>query len=340
MNATTMNRFVKHAQWTTHEPKQFGKVAVLMGGISAERDVSLKSGIAVLQGLIAEGVDAHGLDLSPASLAQLDKSFDRAFVVLHGRWGEDGAVQGLLDSLQIPYTGSNVLGCALAMDKVRSKQVWQAIGLPTADFRVVTESKQLIHVANDLGLPLFMKPAREGSSVGVGKVIEVAKLEETWAKTAAFGDDVIAEQFISGDELTVAVLEGRALPIIRMSTANEFYDYEAKYESNETIYECPADLSEELTERVQDLAVRAFKSLGCSGWGRVDLMLDSDGQPLLLEVNTVPGMTDHSLVPMAAAQVGLSFSKLCVEILASTLVEKQDGTTQDKAVPDKEGIDE
>ena len=340
MSATTMTSTIERIDWRSHDPKQFGKVAVLMGGVSAERAVSLKSGNAVLQGLLAEGVDAHGLDFSPKSLAQLDSSFDRAFIVLHGRWGEDGAVQGLLDSLQIPYTGSDVLGCALAMDKVRSKQVWQAIGLPTAEFRVVTQSKQLIHVANDLGLPLFMKPAREGSSVGVGKVTEVAKLEETWAKTAAFGDDVIAEKFISGDELTVAVIEGRALPVIRMSTANEFYDYEAKYESNETTYECPADISDELTKKVQDLALRAFKSLGCSGWGRVDLMLDAEGQPLLLEVNTVPGMTDHSLVPMAAAQVGLPFSKLCVEILASTLVKEQRNTAQSSAVSSGGGTGE
>jgi len=322
MNATTMNRFVKHAQWTTHEPKQFGKVAVLMGGISAERDVSLKSGIAVLQGLIAEGVDAHGLDLSPASLAQLDKSFDRAFVVLHGRWGEDGAVQGLLDSLQIPYTGSNVLGCALAMDKVRSKQVWQAIGLPTADFRVVTESKQLIHVANDLGLPLFMKPAREGSSVGVGKVTEVAKLEETWAKTAAFGDDVIAEQFISGDELTVAVLEGRALPIIRMSTANEFYDYEAKYNSNaKTKHIIPVSLEKKDLQKITTITRKVHQLIGCKGVTRSDFKFYK-GKFYLLEINTQPGMTKLSLVPEIANYMGISFIQLIEWILKDASIDR------------------
>ncbi len=221
--------------------------------------------------------------------------------------------------MQIPYTGSDVLGCALAMDKVRSKQVWQAIGLPTADFRVVKDAEELPEVAKELGLPLFMKPAREGSSVGVGKVSNAAQLAQVWEKTAAFGDEVLAEQFIAGDELTVAILHDQALPIIRMTTTNEFYDYAAKYESNETRYECPADLPSALTAQVQGLALQAFKSLACHGWGRVDLMLDAQGKPLLLEVNTVPGMTDHSLVPMAAKQVGLSFEQLCVQILASTL---------------------
>ena len=305
----------------THNPKQFGKVAVLMGGISAERAVSLKSGNAVLQGLLTAGVDAHGIDFTPQNLAVLDATFDRVFVVLHGRWGEDGAVQGLLESLTIPYTGSGVLGCALAMDKVRTKQVWQAIGLPTAPFKTIKSKADLDGLVAELGLPLFMKPAREGSSVGVGKVSSANDLESVWQKTAEFGDDVIAEQFIAGDELTVAILHDQALPIIRMTTANEFYDYEAKYESNDTQYECPANISAALTQQIQSLSLAAFASLGCSGWGRVDLMLDAQGEPLLLEVNTVPGMTDHSLVPMAAAQIGLSFSDLCVSILASTLAE-------------------
>ncbi len=307
------------SKWLKHDVASFGKVAVLMGGVSAERAVSLKSGKAVLAGLQAEGVDAHGIDFTPDTISALDSSYDRAFIVLHGRWGEDGAVQGLLDSLQIPYTGSDVLGCALAMDKVRSKQVWQAIGLPTAKFQVVKDPSTLLSVANELGLPLFMKPAREGSSVGVGKVSEVSKLESVWQSTQAFGDDVLVEQFIPGDELTVAILNGQALPIIRMSTGNEFYDYEAKYESNDTQYQCPAELPKQLSDDIQALALQAFNAVGCSAWGRVDLMLDADSKPLLLEVNTVPGMTDHSLVPMAAAQVGLEFSKLCVEILSLTL---------------------
>ncbi len=302
------------------EVSQFGKVAVLMGGISAERDVSLISGAAVLKGLQDKGVDAHGIDASPDNIDSLKaRGFERAFIVLHGRWGEDGVVQGALQAIDMPYTGSGVLGCALAMDKVRSKQIWQTLGLPTAAYRVLRSEADLEGLVAALGLPLFLKPAREGSSVGVGKVIQESDLLEAYKESAKVGDDVLAEQFISGAELTCTILKGEALPIIRMSTDNEFYDYAAKYESDDTQYSCPAGLSDEQEVRIRSLALEAFNALDCAVWGRVDVMLDGDQNPLLLEVNTVPGMTSHSLVPMAAAATGRSFDDLVVEILATTL---------------------
>ena len=304
----------------TIDVSRFGKVAVLMGGISAERAVSLKSGQAILAGLQRAGVDAHGIDAGPHNIAALkSQGFDRVFIALHGRWGEDGVVQGALEAVGLPYTGSQVLGSALAMDKVRSKQIWQSLGLPTAAFRVLTSEADLEGLVESLGLPLFLKPAREGSSVGIGKVETTDNLLAAYQAAAKCGDDVIAETFIPGAELTVSILHDKALPIIQMRTPNQFYDYEAKYLSDDTIYECPAQLSSNLTQDIQDLAVSAFKALACHGWGRVDVMLDADQQPLLLEANTVPGMTDHSLVPMAAAAVGLDFTQLVLEILAQTL---------------------
>ncbi len=300
--------------------QRFGRVAVLVGGTSAERSVSLISGAAVLKGLIAKGVDAQAIDANPSNIGELkSKGFDRAFIVLHGRWGEDGVVQGALQAIDLPYTGSGVLGCALAMDKVRTKQVWQSLGLPTAKYRVLNSESDLDGLIEELGLPLFLKPAREGSSVGIGKVSHEAELHEVYAKSATVGDAVLAEQFIEGAELTVAILKGDALPVIRMSTDNEFYDYHAKYESDETQYFCPAGLAPELEEEVRSLALRAFEALDCAVWGRVDVMLDRDNKPLLLEVNTVPGMTSHSLVPMAAAATGRSFEDLVVEILETTI---------------------
>jgi len=306
---------------TTKSP--FGKVAVLMGGVSAEREISLKSGNAVLKGLQAKAVDAHGIDANPNNIDQLKaQGFDRAFIVLHGRWGEDGIVQGALQSIGLPYTGSGVLGCALAMDKVRSKQIWQAKNLPTARYRVLRSENDLDGLIDELGLPLFLKPAREGSSVGIGKVSESQDLLEVYRQAAAIGDDVLAEQFISGAELTVSILKGQALPIIRMSTDNEFYDYEAKYQSDDTQYFCPAGLTDQQESAIRELALRAFEALGCDGWGRVDVMLDEEANPLLLEANTVPGMTDHSLVPMAAKTAGINFEDLLIEILQTTLTER------------------
>jgi D-alanine-D-alanine ligase len=299
---------------------KFGKVAVLMGGISAERDVSLVSGAAVLTALQSQGINAHEVDANPENIGLLSQQgFDRAFVVLHGRWGEDGVVQGALQSINMPYTGSGVLGCALAMDKVRSKQVWQGIGLPTAKYRVLQSEQDLAGLIDELGLPLFLKPTCEGSSVGVGKVITEQELLPAWHKTAEAGDDVLAEQFISGAELTVSILNGQALPVIRMETDNEFYDYEAKYQSDDTRYFCPAGIPDVLEAEIRSLALHAFDALDCKIWGRVDVMLDANDKPILLEVNTVPGMTSHSLVPMAAAAVGVDFEQLVLTILEATL---------------------
>ena len=304
----------------TKQAHDFGKVAVLMGGISAEREVSLKSGRAVLKALLSKGVDAHAVDANPNNIGCLkQQGFDRVFVALHGRWGEDGIVQGALEAVSMPYTGSGVLGCSLAMDKIRSKQIWQTLGLPTAKYRVLKSESDLDGLIDELGLPLFLKPAREGSSVGVGKVTNAQELMAAYVKTAMIGDDVLAEQFIDGAELTCGILNGKALPVVRMSTDNEFYDYQAKYLSDDTEYFCPAGLSEQLEGKVRDLAERAFKALDCSVWGRVDVMLNCDEQPLLLEVNTVPGMTNHSLLPMGAKEAGIDFPDLVIAILQSTL---------------------
>ena len=300
--------------------KDFGKVAVLMGGISAERDVSLASGAAVLKGLCANGVDAHGIDASPQNIGTLQaQGFDRAFIALHGRWGEDGVVQGALEAVSLPYTGSGVLGCALAMDKVRTKQIWQRLALPTPEFRVLKNTEDLDGLIYALGLPLFLKPAREGSSVGIAKVSHSQELKPAYEQAAAVGDTVLAEQYIGGAELTIAILNGETLPIIELRTSNTFYDYQAKYESNDTQYLCPASLPAELEREISELSLRAFDALDCGIWGRVDLLLDDAQRPQLLEVNTVPGMTDHSLVPMAAAAAGIDFNSLVSEILATTL---------------------
>lgn len=300
--------------------EKFGKVAVLMGGVSAERDISLISGAAVLSALKEAGVNAHKVDAKPDNIGDLKaQGFDRAFIVLHGRWGEDGVVQGALEAIGLPYTGSSVLGCALAMDKVRSKQIWQTLNLSTAKYRVLKSKGDLAGLIDELGLPLFLKPAREGSSVGIGKVNSKEELEPIWEIAKKSGDDVLAEQFNAGIELTVGILDGQALPIVRMETDNDFYDYEAKYQTDSTRYFCPSGLDSVLESNVQTLALDAFNALDCGGWGRVDVMLDADDKPMLLEVNTVPGMTDHSLFPMGAAAIGLDFQALVVKILEATL---------------------
>jgi D-alanine-D-alanine ligase len=295
---------------------KLGKVAVLLGGKSAEREVSLNSGGMVLKALRSKGVDAHPFDPKEKDFAALEKErFERVFIALHGRFGEDGTVQGILEWLGIPYTGSGVLASALAMDKLRTKRIWAAEGLPTAPHAVLTRESNLKSVSRTLRFPLFVKPAREGSSVGMSKVKRAADLEEAFALAVNYDPVVLAEKFIDGAELTVAILGEQVLPIIRIETPREFYDYEAKYLANDTRYLIPCGLSKTKEKQIQALCLKAFKALGCEGWGRVDLMLDRRGRPYLLEINTAPGMTDHSLVPMAARAVGIGYEDLCVKIL-------------------------
>jgi len=296
--------------------RQFGKVAVLMGGKSAERPVSLKSGAMVLAALKKRGVDAHAFDPAERSMDSLvAQAFERVFIALHGRYGEDGTVQGALELLGIPYTGSGVLASALAMDKWRTKLLWHAAGVPTPRCELLSRDSDLIGVAARLGLPLMVKPVNEGSSIGMSKVRDTAHFEEAYALAANYDSVVIAEQFIDGPELTVGILGGDALPVIRLETPRDFYDYEAKYHAADTRYLIPCGLPPEAESAIQREALRAFAVLGCRGWGRVDLMLDGAGKPQFLEVNTSPGLTDHSLVPMAARHTGLSFEDLCVRIL-------------------------
>jgi len=294
----------------------FGKVAVLMGGRSAEREISLMSGNGVLEALRSRGIDAHAFDPKKNNLESLVKQrFDRAFIALHGRFGEDGTVQGVLEWLGIPYTGSGVLASALALDKVRAKRLWAAEGLPTAPHVLLNGKSNFAAVARKLGTPLFVKPASEGSSVGMTKVRAAGGLKKAYALAARHDAVVIAEKFIDGPELTGAILGERVLPLIRIETPREFYDYQAKYFADDTRYLIPSGLPKKKENQLQALCLKAFHALGCQGWGRVDLMLDRRGRPYLLEVNTSPGMTGHSLVPMAARAVGLSYADLCVRIL-------------------------
>jgi D-alanine-D-alanine ligase len=291
-------------------------VAVLMGGRSAEREISLKSGTMVLDALKRSGVNAHAFDPRDLGLEALKaQRFDRAFIALHGRFGEDGTVQGALEYLGIPYTGSGVMASALAMDKWRTKLLWRAAGLPTPDYELMSARTDPAGLAARLGLPLMVKPAREGSSIGMSKVTTIEKISPAYELAARYDDVVIAERFVEGMELTAAILGDEPLPLIRLETPREFYDYEAKYFADDTRYICPCGLPAEQERSVQRMALEAFRVLGCSGWGRVDAMLDRDGKLQLLEVNTIPGMTDHSLVPMAARAKGISFEDLVVRIL-------------------------
>ena len=297
-------------------PTDYGKVAVLMGGPSAEREVSLKSGAAVLAALKRRGVDAHGIDADRDVLERLaGEHYARVFIALHGRWGEDGVIQGGLEVLGLPYTGSGVLGSALGMDKLRSKYLWSAAGVPTPPYAVLTAASDFADVATKLGFPIFVKPAREGSSLGVTKVRSVAELANAYQAAAKYDDQVLAERCISGPEVTAALLGDTALPLIRIETEREFYDYEAKYVLDSTRYLCPSGLAPDKERELQAIAKRAFALLDCAGWGRVDFMVDGAGQPYVLEVNTVPGMTDHSLVPKAAKQAGIDFDELVLRIL-------------------------
>jgi D-alanine-D-alanine ligase len=298
------------------KPADFGKVAVLLGGKSAEREVSLNSGRMVLAALRAKGVDAHAFDPGERGLEQLiAERFDRVFVALHGRYGEDGTIQGALELLGLPYTGSGVLASALAMDKWRTKLVWQASGVLTPHCEVLGRDSDFEGIANRLGLPLMVKPANEGSSIGMSKARTAAALADAYALAAKYDSLVIAESFVEGVELTGAVLGDTPLPLIRLETPHDFYDYDAKYKAADTRYIIPCGLPPDAERVIQDEVLHAFRALGCSGWGRVDLILDRSGKPYFLEVNTSPGMTDHSLVPMAARHAGVQFEDLCLRIL-------------------------
>ncbi|MGQ2964199.1 D-alanine--D-alanine ligase [Methylophilus sp.] len=298
--------------------QNFGKVAVLFGGRSGEREVSLKSGSAVLAALLRQGVDAHAFDPATQELSAL-KAFDRAFIALHGRYGEDGTIQGALELMDIPYTGSGVMASALGMDKWRSKLLWTAAGVVTPDYVLMDDSTSAAAVVAKLGLPLFVKPANEGSSIGVSKVKQASELAAAYTLAKASDPLVLAEQFVGGGEYTVGILGDTALPVIRIVPKNEYYDYEAKYLRDDTEYRCPSGLSAAQEQQIQAEALQAFRVLGCSGWGRVDFLMDEAGKHYFLEVNTSPGMTDHSLVPMAAKAAGLDFDALVVRILQQTL---------------------
>lgn len=306
----------------------FGRVAVLMGGISAEREVSLKSGQAVLDALVSAGVNAFGLDLGNNALEQLSieaqtETIDAAFIALHGRGGEDGCIQGVLEWLKIPYTGSGVMASALAMDKHKTKQIWQALGLPTPASQLITHedlaNAQALgeSLLANLGLPLMIKPVHEGSSIGMSKVTSTDQLKNALEEAAKYDTCLLAEKFISGPEYTLAILDKQPLPVIGLETTNDFYDFDAKYAGKATKYLLPCGLAADKEVELQQLALEAYLALGCEGWGRVDLMLDEAGKPWLLEVNTSPGMTNLSLVPQAAAHTGIDFQQLVLNILAT-----------------------
>ena len=315
---------------------KFGKVAVLFGGKSDEREVSLKSGAAVLAALLRQGVDAHAFDPASQELSEL-KQYDRAFISLHGRYGEDGTIQGAMELMDIPYTGSGVMASSLGMDKWRTKLLWKVLNIATPDFEVVEASSDFAAIEQKLGLPLFVKPANEGSSIGITKVKQKGELEAAYLLAAKADPLVIAEKFVGGGEYTVGIIsdgEGdfTALPIVRIVPKNEFYDYEAKYLRDDTEYLCPCGLSAELEAQIKAEALQAFRAVGCKGWGRVDFLMDEAsvndlgtnnmGTHYFLEVNTSPGMTDHSLVPMAAKAAGISFDALVIKILETTLADE------------------
>ncbi|TBV13043.1 D-alanine--D-alanine ligase [Stutzerimonas kirkiae] len=305
---------------STRDPRAFGRVAVLFGGRSAEREISLKSGEAVLDALLAAGVDAFGIDVADDFLPRLgSERIDRAFIVLHGRGGEDGSMQGLLECAGIPYTGSGILASALAMDKLRTKQVWQSLGLPTPRHAALASADDCRAAAQALGFPLIVKPAHEGSSIGMARVDDLPGLIEAWRAASGFDAQVLVEQWIQGPEFTIATLRGQVLPPIGLGTPHSFYDYDAKYLASDTQYRIPCGLDAERERELKELTARACEAIGVKGWGRADVMQDADGRFWLLEVNTVPGMTDHSLVPMAARAAGLDFQQLVLAILDESL---------------------
>jgi D-alanine-D-alanine ligase len=328
-----------HAQPSTPNAQpSFGKVAVLMGGRSAEREVSLMSGSGVLKALQARGVDAHAFDPAERDLAELKrKGFKRCFIALHGRFGEDGTVQGALELLGIPYTGSGVMASALSIDKVMTKRVWLAEGLPTPKYILLRRGsftrEQVRSVPDELGLPLIVKPAREGSSIGLSKVQGYSEIAAAVDQAAALDADVLCEQFIGGDEVTCPVLgagdDARALPVIRIVAPEGNYDYQNKYFTDDTKYLVPCGLPEGEEAAIQEIVLKAYRVLGCRGWGRVDVMIDAaTRKPYLLELNTSPGMTGHSLVPMSARAAGISYEELCVQLLASAALDQEKGAAR------------
>lgn len=302
---------------------EFGRVAVMYGGDSSEREVSLDTGKAVLAALQSRGIDAEGWDPAERSLVEFaGAGFDRVWIALHGPGGEDGALQGALQWLNTPYTGSGVMASALAMDKIRSKELFRAAGLDTPDFVVLHKPGDANVAADELGFPLVIKPSGQGSSVGIGMVFEPQDLADAVDEAMSFAGPAMAEAYVVGTESTVAVLQGQALSSIRIETPRAFYDYRAKYESEKTQYFCPGTDDAKLEKRLHDAAVAAFAAIGCSGWGRVDFMTGADGIPQVIEINTVPGMTSHSLVPMAAAEAGIDFAELCWRVLETSIVDK------------------
>ena len=328
---------------TARDPSSFGKVGVLLGGLSAERDISLMSGNGVLAALRSKGVDAHPFDPAERLLGELsDEGFDRVFVALHGRFGEDGAIQGALELLGIPYTGSGVMGSSIAMDKVFTKRIWESHRLPTPRYAVLDANSDLRQVPDRLGLPLIIKPPHEGSTIGISKVAGYSQMGEAYELAARFDDLVLAEEFVAGRELTVAIVERggdgarrrlEPLPIIEIVAPGGNYDYRNKYFTDDTRYLCPAPIEEALAMRIRALALEAFVAVGCEGWGRVDFMLrHADDEPFLLEVNTSPGMTGHSLVPMAARAIGMSYEDLCIEVLSSARLKTRRATLSDATV--------
>lgn len=301
------------------QAKGFGRVAVLMGGTSAEREISIKSGAAVFEALKRQGVDVVAIDVDDSFIAALDgQKIDRVFNIIHGRGGEDGVLQAVLEQLNLPYTGSGVMSSALTMDKLRTKLCWQGAGLITPEWYILKNEKDIEPCIEALGFPVIVKPAQEGSSIGMSKANNRAELVEALSVASEYQCDVYAEAWVKGEEYTVAVLDGVALPVIRLETPNVFYDFDAKYQSNNTNYHCPCGLSSKQEDALKELAVKACEVVGVNGWGRVDVFIDESGHSQLIEVNTVPGMTDHSLVPMAAKAKGIEFDELVWRILETS----------------------
>ena len=304
---------------TDIEQNDFGKVAVLMGGRSGEREISLRSGNAVLAALINAGVDAHGIDVDEHIFNRLqDEKFKHAFIALHGRGGEDGCIQGGLEMIGLPYTGSGVMASSICMDKIMTKKIWLTMGIPTPRFSEIHDSTKFKDVANHLGVPFIVKPSCEGSSLGIAKITSEAEFVVACLKAHAFSGELMAEEWVQGGEYTVSVLDDEALPVIQLQTPHDFYDFEAKYKSNDTQYLLPCGLEEMAEVQLQVQALQAFRATNATSWGRVDMMLDDQGKSWFLEVNTVPGMTDHSLVPMAAKHIGIDFQQLVLRILAAS----------------------